>query len=202
LPFAITLDITMPERNGWEVLHDLKADPATRDIPVIVVSIVDSKELGYRLGAADYLLKPFDREAIVGTLARMPSRQGRLLVVDDDPHVVDLVRQFLEGEPYEVAAAADGEEALAAIARQPPDIILLDLHMPGVDGFAVIEQLQQNARGRAIPIIVLTAKQLEPAERSWLDQSVVKVVQKLGLDRDTFLRDLQHALGGYGRRTE
>ena len=197
LPFAITLDITMPQRNGWEVLHDLKADPATRDIPVIVVSIVDSKELGYRLGAADYLLKPFDREAIVGTLARMPSRQGRLLVVDDDPHVVDLVRQFLEGEPYEVAAAADGEEALAAIARQPPDIILLDLHMPDVDGFAVIEQLQQNARGRAIPIIVLTAKRLEPAERSWLDQSVVKVVQKLGLDRDTFLRDLQHALGGY-----
>ena len=191
----------MPQRNGWEVLHDLKADPATRDIPVIVVSIVDSKELGYRLGAADYLLKPFDRDAIVGTLARMPSRQGRLLVVDDDPHVVDLVRQFLEGEPYEVAAAADGEEALAAIARQPPDIILLDLHMPDVDGFAVIEQLQQNARGRAIPIIVLTAKRLEPAERSWLDQSVVKVVQKLGLDRDAFLRDLQQALGGYGRRT-
>ena len=80
LPFAITLDITMPQRNGWEVLHDLKADPATRDIPVIVVSIVDSKELGYRLGAADYLLKPFDRDAIVSTLARMPSRQGRLLM--------------------------------------------------------------------------------------------------------------------------
>ena len=131
----------------------------------------------------------------------MPSRQGHLLVVDDDPHVVDLVRQFLEGEPYEVAAAADGEEALAAIARQPPDIILLDLHMPDVDGFTVIEQLQQNARGRAIPIIVLTAKRLGPAERSWLDQSVVKVVQKLGLDRDAFLKDLQHALGSYSRRT-
>jgi signal transduction histidine kinase/CheY-like chemotaxis protein len=201
LPFAITLDITMPQRNGWEVLHDLKSDPATRDIPVIVVSIVDSKELGYRLGAADYLLKPFDREAIVGTLARLPSRQGRLLVVDDDPHVVDLVRQFLEGEPYDVAAAADGEEALAAIARRPPDIILLDLLMPGIDGFAVIEHLQQSARGRAIPIIVLTAKRLEPAERASLEQSVVKIVQKLGLDRDTFLRDLQDALGSCGRRT-
>jgi signal transduction histidine kinase/DNA-binding response OmpR family regulator len=201
LPFAITLDITMPQRNGWEVLNDLKSDPVTRDIPVIVVSIVDSKELGYRLGAADYLLKPFDREAIVGTLARLPSRRGRLLVVDDDPHVVDLVRQFLEGEPYEVAAAGNGEDALAAIARRPPDIILLDLLMPGVDGFAVIEHLQQNARDRAIPIIVLTAKRLEPAERTWLEQSVVKIVQKLGLDRDTFLRDLQQALGGYGRRT-
>jgi signal transduction histidine kinase/CheY-like chemotaxis protein len=201
LPFAITLDITMPQRNGWEVLHDLKADPATRDIPVIVVSIVDSKELGYRLGAADYLLKPFDREAIVGTLARLPSRQGRLLVVDDDPHVVDLVRQFLEGEPYEVTAAADGEEALVAIARRPPDIILLDLLMPGVDGFAVIEHLQQSTHGRAIPIIVLTAKSLEPAERARLEQSVVKIVQKLGLDRDTFLRDLQHTLGSCGRQT-
>jgi signal transduction histidine kinase/CheY-like chemotaxis protein len=201
LPFAITLDITMPQRNGWEVLHDLKSDPTTRNIPVIVVSIVDSKELGYRLGAADYLLKPFNREAIVDTLARLPSRQGRLLVVDDDPRVVDLVRQFLEGEPYEVVSAVDGEEALKAIARRPPDIILLDLLMPGVDGFAVIEHLHKSARGRAIPIIVLTAKQLESAERVWLEQSVVKIVQKLGLDRDTFLRDLQDALGTCSRRT-
>jgi signal transduction histidine kinase/DNA-binding response OmpR family regulator len=202
LPFAITLDITMPQRNGWEVLHDLKTDPATRDIPVIVVSIVDSKELGYRLGAADYLLKPFNREAIVGTLTRLPSRQGRLLVVDDDPRVVDLVRQFLEGEPYEVVSAVDGEQALVTIAHRPPDIILLDLLMPGVGGFAVIEHLQQSAHGRAIPVIVLTAKQLEPAERAWLEQSVVKIVQKLGLDRDTFLRDLQHALSTCSRRAE
>jgi signal transduction histidine kinase/CheY-like chemotaxis protein len=199
-PFAITLDITMPQRNGWEVLHALKSDPATRDIPVIVVSIVDGKELGYRLGAADYLLKPFDREAIVAVLGRMPSPPSRLLVVDDDPQVVDLVRQLLEGEPYEVAAAADGEEALAAIVRRRPDVILLDLLMPGVDGFAVIEHLQQNAGGRTIPVIVLTARRLEPAERSWLEQSVVKVVQKLGLDRETFLRDLQDALGNCSRR--
>jgi CheY-like chemotaxis protein len=161
---------------------------------------VDGKELGYRLGAADYLLKPFDREAIVAVLGRMPSPPSRLLVVDDDPQVVDLVRQLLEGEPYEVAAAADGEEALAAIVRRRPDVILLDLLMPGVDGFAVIEHLQQNAGGRTIPVIVLTARRLEPAERSWLEQSVVKVVQKLGLDRETFLRDLQDALGNCSRR--
>src|SRR6185503_6766543 len=107
-PFAITLDIMMPHKDGWEVLHELKADPATKNIPIIVVSIVDNKDLGYRLGAFDYLLKPFDRDAIAAALARISPREGLVLVVDDDPHVVDLVRQLLEDDPYEIMAAADG----------------------------------------------------------------------------------------------
>ena len=115
-PFAITLDILMPHKDGWQLLHDLKSDAATQDIPIIVLSIVDNKPLGYQLGAFDYLLKPFDRETILAALARIPPQRGRLLVVDDDPQVVDLVRQLLEGEPYEVMAAADGQEALEAIS--------------------------------------------------------------------------------------
>src|SRR6266571_2301272 len=137
-PFAITLDIMMPNKDGWEVLHELKADPATKDIPIIVVSIVDNRELGYRLGASDYLLKPFDRDAVVAALARIAPHHGRLLVVDDDPQVVDMVRQLLEGEPYQVEAAGDGQEALEAISRRRPDVILLDLLMPRMDGFTVI----------------------------------------------------------------
>jgi CheY-like chemotaxis protein len=196
-PFAITLDILMPHKDGWQVLHELKADAATRDIPIIVLSIVDNKDLGYRLGAFDYLLKPFDREAILTTLARLHPQQGRLLVVDDDLQVVDLVRQLLEGEPYEVMAAADGQEALEMISQKPPDAILLDLLMPGMDGFAVIEHLQQAPQYRQIPVIVITAKTLTSTEQVILEQSVRSVMQKRGLDRDTLLQELRGLLQTY-----
>lgn len=196
-PLAITLDILMPHKDGWQILHELKADVATRDIPVIVLSIVDNKDLGYRLGAFDYLLKPFDRAAILSTLAHIPPHQGRLLVVDDDPQVVDLVRQLLEDEPYEVVAAADGQEALDAIAQKRPDVMLLDLLMPGMDGFAVIEHLQQDPQYRQIPVIVLTAKTLTAAEQAMLEQSVRTVIQKRGLDRDTLILELRGLLQAY-----
>jgi CheY-like chemotaxis protein len=184
----------MPHKDGWEILRQLKVDTATQDIPIIVLSIVDNKQLGYMLGAFDYLLKPFDREAILAALARIPPHRGRLLVVDDDPQVVDLVHQLLEGEPYEVLAAADGLEALEAIAQKQPDVILLDLLMPRMDGFAVIERLQQDSQGRQIPVIVLTAKTLTAAEHAVLEQSVLKVIEKRGLDRDTLIQELRGAL--------
>jgi CheY-like chemotaxis protein/anti-sigma regulatory factor (Ser/Thr protein kinase) len=196
-PLAITLDILMPHKDGWQTLHELKANPATRDIPVIVLSIVDNKDLGYRLGAFDYLLKPFDRETILATLAHIPPHQGRLLVVDDDPQVVDLVRQLLEGEPYEIAAVTDGQEALEAIAEKRPDVILLDLLMPRMDGFGVIDRLQQDPQSRQIPVIVLTAKALTVTERVALDQTARTVIQKRGLDRDTLLQELRGLLRAY-----
>jgi signal transduction histidine kinase/CheY-like chemotaxis protein len=196
-PFAITLDILMPHKDGWQLLHELKADAATRDIPVIVLSIVDNKDLGYRLGAFDYLIKPFDREAILSALSHIPPHQGRLLVVDDDPQVVDLVRQLLEDEPYEVVSAADGQEALEAIAQKRPDVIVLDLLMPRLDGFAVIEHLQQDSQYRQIPVIVLTAKTLTAAEQTLLEQRVRTVIQKRGLDRDTFIQELRGVLQAY-----
>src|SRR4030095_17131543 len=95
---------------------------------------------------------------------RIPPQHGRLLVVDDDPQVVDLVRQLLEGEPYEVVAATDGQEALEVISHQRPDIVLLDLLMPRLDGFAVIEHLQQDAQYRQLPVIRLKAQTLTDAE--------------------------------------
>jgi PAS domain S-box-containing protein len=189
-PLAITLDILMPHKDGWQLLHELKTDTTTRDIPIIVLSIVDNKALGYQLGAFDYLLKPFDREAILAALTRIPPQRGRLLVVDDDVQIVDLVRQFLEGEPYEVVAAADGQEALEAISQQRPDILLLDLLMPRLDGFAVIEHLRQDAQYHQLPIIVLTAKTLTSAEYARLEQSVRTVIQKQGWERDTLMQEL------------
>jgi len=201
-PLAITLDILMPHKDGWQLLHELKTDATTRDIPIIVLSIVDNKALGYQLGAFDYLLKPFDREAILAALTRIPPQHGRLLVVDDDPQVVDLVRQLLDGEPYEVVAATDGQEALEAISHQRPDIVLLDLLMPRLDGFAVIEHLQQNAQYRQLPVIVLTAKTLTVAEYARLDQSVRAVIQKRGLDRGTLIEELQGLLRAYRDSTQ
>ncbi|MEE8302741.1 MAG: response regulator, partial [Candidatus Tectomicrobia bacterium] len=201
-PFAIILDILMPQKDGWQVLHELKTDVTTRDIPIMVLTIVDQKDLGYRLGAFDYLLKPFDREAILAALARISPRQGRLLVVDDDPHVVDLVRQLLEGESYEIEAAMDGQEALEAMTRQQPDVILLDLLMPRLDGFGVLEALQHESRYRDIPVIVLTAKTLTQEEKALLLQRVLKVVRKRGLERDALLRDLQSALQAYRKPAE
>jgi PAS domain S-box-containing protein len=201
-PLAIMLDIRMPHKDGWQLLHELKTDATTRDIPIIVLSIVDNKALGYQLGAFDYLLKPFDQETILTALTRIPLQRGRLLVVDDDPQVVDLVRQLLEGEPYEVVAAADGQEALEAITLQRPDIVLLDLLMPRLDGFAVIEHLRRDAQYCQLPVIVFTAKTLTAAEHARLDQSVRAVLQKRGLDRGTFIAELQGLLRVYRDSTQ
>jgi len=197
-PYAITLDIIMPGRDGWQILHQLKNDAATRDIPVIALSFVDQKELGYRLGAFDYMLKPFDMDAILRALARITHVGNRLLVVDDDPGVVDLVRQNLEGQPFVIESAVDGKAALEAISRAPPDVVLLDLLMPGLDGFDVIERLRQDKRYRDIPVIVLTAKSLTHEDTSRLRQGVVRIMQKHELEIESLVEELRSALQRYG----
>jgi CheY-like chemotaxis protein len=199
-PDSIVLDIVMPRKDGWQVLHELKADPATRDIPIVLLSVVDQRSLGYRLGAADYLVKPFEREALLAALARAAGRCRRLLVVDDDPNVADMVRQLLEGEPCAVDVAADGREALRATAERPPDVVLLDLTMPGLDGFGVLEELQADPGRRDIPVIVLTAKELTDEEGALLARRTRGVVEKRGLERDALLREVRRALAA-GRGT-
>jgi CheY-like chemotaxis protein len=194
-PYAITLDILMPRKDGWQVLHELKSDPATRDIPVVILSIVDKHDLGYRLGAADYLLKPIDRAAILGTLDRLLGAGGRLLVVDD------LIGQMLDGQPYRIDAAADGEAALEAVAAARPDLILLDLLMPGLDGLGVIERLKANPDTARIPIIVLTAKDLTADEREELSARVAAVIEKRALERESLIAELRAALAAYRQST-
>jgi CheY-like chemotaxis protein len=203
-PLAVVLDILMSPTDGWQVLHRLKADASTRDIPVVVLSIVDNRQLGYRLGAHDYLLKPFDRETLLSTLSRITTAAAeqtstKMLVVDDDPLVVDLVGQLLEGEPFDIQSAADGQEALEAVAQQCPDIILLDLLMPRLDGFGVIEQLRLCPERGDIPIIVLTAKPPEGEGLDRLQQRVSSVIDKHSLEREMLLRELQAVLRRYGQ---
>ncbi len=198
-PFAITLDIMMPHKDGWQVLHELKSDPQTGHIPVILVSIVDKKDMGFQLGAADYLVKPLDETAILKALERLPKPKDdrtsrRLLVVDDDPNVAEMVRQLLGDTGYLIESAGDGEQALQSIRLSLPDVILLDLLMPRLDGFGLLGELGKNPEYKAIPIVVLTAKTLTAAERELLQTSVVKVIEKNGLKREMLVQDIQHIL--------
>ena len=201
-PFAITLDIMMPQKDGWQVLHELKQHAETKDIPVIILTIVDDKAMGFRLGAADYLMKPLHEGSVLRALEKLTKSNGgvaprRLLVVDDDPKVVDLVRQTLDEKKFSIASADDGRTALAQIETDPPDAILLDLIMPHMDGFQFIETIQKSAKFRDIPIIVLTARSLSKDEERDLKQSVAKIVQKQGLGSDKLAREIQKILGAH-----
>jgi signal transduction histidine kinase/DNA-binding response OmpR family regulator/putative methionine-R-sulfoxide reductase with GAF domain len=195
-PLAITLDIMMPNKDGWQVLHDLKTDPLTSGIPVIMVTIVDKKVMGYQLGADDYLVKPLSADDLLASLSRLTSKktQSRVLVVDDDPSVIDMIRQLLEDSPYQVEAAADGIQALSAIQAAPPDIILLDLLMPNLDGFGVIDKLRQQPDTRRIPIIILTAKSLSNQETAALNENIYTILQKHGLQGEALLRQIERAM--------
>jgi CheY-like chemotaxis protein/anti-sigma regulatory factor (Ser/Thr protein kinase) len=194
-PFAVTLDIMMPQKDGWAVLNDLKADPITRDIPIIVLSIIDNKELGFSLGAFDYLVKPFEKEAIMAAFKRIPGvLTKRVLVVDDEPDAVDLLTQILQDEGYQVTGVLSGEEALRSLDAAPQDIILLDLLMPEMDGFEVIQRVKANPKWRDIPIIVVTAKDLSDADLGFLNKSVDRIVQKSGLAREDLMKEIQSLL--------
>ena len=198
-PFAITLDIMMPKKDGWQVLHDLKANPITKSIPVILISIVDQKALGYRLGAEDYLIKPLQEDEIITSLQYIKLRGGdkplkKLLVVDDDPMVKDMISQLLEGKPYEIQSASDGLDALEKIKADKPDAILLDLMMPKLDGFGLLERLKQDSELADLPVIVLTAKLLNQKEKEALRTSAGQVIQKQGISGEQLLSELRETI--------
>jgi signal transduction histidine kinase/CheY-like chemotaxis protein len=183
-PLAITLDIILPDVDGWEVLRSLKAAPATRDIPVLVVTVVDDRAMGLALGADDYMLKPVNREALVDFLARhggvrAPGERPTVLAVDDDPTALELLKESLEPR-FSVITASDGRHALDAARSGRPDVVILDLMMPGMNGFEVASSLKADEATRRIPIVVLTAKDMNAEDRARLDGNVASVVRKGG----------------------
>jgi CheY-like chemotaxis protein len=193
-PEAILLDILMPETDGWQILNDLKSDAATSRIPVILLTIVDKKALGFKLGAAEYLLKPLNPALVLEALRRAigGKQQARkcALVVDDDPHVAEMLRQTLPESEFALISAEDGEAGLQAIQAQRPDVILLDLMMPKLDGFGVIERLRADPALRDIPIIVISAKELTSEESQKLKESVAYVMKKQGFDAGRLIEEL------------
>jgi len=197
-PYAITLDILMPKKDGWAVLNCLKVDSATRDIPIIVISNIDNQGLGASLGAFDYIVKPLEKEAILSALNRIPVVDAKnVLVVDDEASVVDLLTQVLQEEGYHVKGVNNGKEALRVLETKPQDIILLDLLMPEMDGFEVIQKLKANQDWCNIPIIVVTAKDLTDKEWNILKKSVDGIFQKSGLSEEHLMDEIQTLLRQY-----
>jgi signal transduction histidine kinase/CheY-like chemotaxis protein len=186
-PDAITLDVLMPEFDGWAVLRELKADPELREIPVVLVTILGDREMGYALGAADYLIKPIDSGALLSVLGRFRPAEGRaeVVVVDDDPATRDVLRRTLGREGWTVAEAEDGYEALALLERStpPPAVVVLDLMMPGMDGFQVLEAIRRSGTWREVPVVVVTAKDLTRDELLWLRTNAEDVFQKSSYNR-------------------
>jgi CheY-like chemotaxis protein len=185
----------MPDVDGWAVLAALKADPELARIPVIVVTILDEARTGFALGAADYLTKPVDRDRLRGLVQGYAgTTAGPVLVVDDDPAVRDLVRRGLEREGLAVAEAADGRAALDEVARRRPALILLDLMMPVMDGFEFLDALGRQPEGGAIPVVVLTGRNLTPEDRGRLDSQVTRIIQKGVAGRDAVLAEIRERL--------
>jgi CheY-like chemotaxis protein/anti-sigma regulatory factor (Ser/Thr protein kinase) len=189
-PDAITLDVMMPGLDGWAVLSALKADPEVADIPVVMLTIVDDKNLGYALGASDYLTKPIDRERLVTVLEKY-RRDLPVLVVDDDVTVRQLFRRILEPEGYAVVEAENGRQALERLSEMSPSVVLLDLMMPEMDGFEFVAEFRRHESWRAIPIVVVTAKDLSHADRERLNGYVEKILQKGTHGRDQLLAEVR-----------
>ena len=199
-PDAITLDVMMPGMDGWTVLSRLMADPELADIPVIMLTIVDDKRMGYALGASDYLTKPIDRERLVAVLMKY-RRDLPVLVVEDDAGTRQLLRRILEEERYAVVEAENGRAALRHMSERAPGAILLDLMMPEMDGFEFLDALHKQEAWRQIPVVIVTAKDLTAEEHERLNGSVVRILQKGAYGREELLAEVRALVAAsIGRR--
>ena len=202
-PIAITLDVMMPRMDGWAVLQQLKADPQTADIPVIMVTMVDDKNIGFALGATDYLTKPIDRARLASVLGRHCHPGGgvcRVLLVEDDEPSRQMMRALLAKEGWQVTEATNGQVALDHLEEVCPDLIFLDLMMPEMDGFEFAHRLRARAEWRDIPVIVLTAKDITDQDRLRLSGYVEKVVQKGAWSRESLLREVRDLVNARNAR--
>ncbi len=199
-PMAITLDILLPELDGWEVLTRLKKDETTSEIPVVIVSIVDSPELGIALGALDYFVKPVPAKELLKRLSRfnfkLPDGREdvRILVVDDEEPNVTWLAQVLEPAGFTVITAAGGQEAIRVARSKSPDLILLDLMMPGISGFDVVEALRADKATRSIPIMVITAKDLTDEDKRQLNGHVSTILSRGSTDATDLLGHMQEVV--------
>jgi signal transduction histidine kinase/DNA-binding response OmpR family regulator len=192
-PDVITLDVMMPDMDGWAVLSALKANPDLATIPVVMVTIVNDQNLGYALGASEYLTKPIDREKLVNILKKYECERPTctILVVEDELTIREVISRTLAKEGWKVMEAENGRIALDRIAEDVPGLILLDLMMPEMDGFEFIDELRKTETGRGIPIVVVTAMDLTNEDRARLTSQVQQVLQKGAYDRESLLHEVR-----------
>jgi hypothetical protein len=194
-PDVITLDVVMPGLDGWSVLAALKDDPALSGIPVVMVSITDDRNLGFALGAAEYLTKPVDRARLVDVLGRHRRSAGEsVLIVEDDADTREMLRRTLEKEGWSVREAANGRLGLASVRAEPPSLVLLDLMMPEMDGFEFLEGLRGIPGGPAPEVVVITAKELTADDRQRLNGGVSRVLRKGHHSEAAFLAEVRARL--------
>jgi CheY-like chemotaxis protein/anti-sigma regulatory factor (Ser/Thr protein kinase) len=192
-PAAIVLDVLLPDVDGWELLRQLKEDPGLRSVPVVIVTVLDEREVGLALGAVDYFLKPVDRQALLACLARLTlttkvkQREVRVLVADDDPATIDMLDATLRKEGFQVLAAAGGREAVRLAQQGPIDMVICDLLMPDLDGFGVVSALKSDERTKNVPILILTGHELTAEEKESLNGKILGIVGK-GDDAQVGLR--------------
>ena len=179
-PDIITLDVMMPGMDGWAVLLVLKGDPGLADIPVIMLTIVDNKNMGYTLGVSDYLIKPIDRGRLLAVIRKhmKPDAPQKVLVVDDDRDTRRVLRRMLETEGWAVVEADNGRVALQRLAEAVPAAILLDLIMPEMDGFQFLSELRKSSSWHAVPVVVVTGKDITSQDRSRLAGGVERILEK------------------------
>jgi PAS domain S-box-containing protein len=201
-PAAITLDVMMPEMDGWSVLRALKADPGLRKIPVIMLTMIDDRTRGYSLGAVDYLTKPVDREQLHKTLSRYYCDEDvcPVLLVEDDAETREIMARTLEKAGWTVSGAGNGQEALDVMEIMQPRLILLDLMMPVMDGFGFLAALRARPEWQHIPVIVVTAKDLTEDDRNRLSGVVEEVLEKSAYTRDQLLEHIREAVAACNLR--
>ena len=195
-PEAITLDVMMPGMDGWSVLTSLKANPQTADIPVIMMTMVDDQNLGYALGATEYLLKPIDSKKLEIILEKFKpdSDSDSIMVVEDDPGIREMLCRQLQAESWKVIEAQNGKEALLKLKTETPGLILSDLMMPEMDGFELVRRLKQDAQLKSIPVIVLTAKSITNQDRQKLNGGVSKIFEKGSYQRSVLFKEVNDLL--------
>ncbi|MBI5216389.1 MAG: response regulator [Ignavibacteriae bacterium] len=195
-PDIITLDMIMPMKDGWQVLKELKAHPLCSHIPIIIISITDDKKLGFSMGAVEYFVKPVSRTELLETIGRLASRpqlrkkNPKVLVIDDDKTAIDLVAAILESEGFEVLTALNGKKGLLLAVEEKPDLILLDLNMPEIDGYRVAYELKQQSATRHTPIIILTSQEVDETMREQLEGFISGVMSKSRFTKRDLLREI------------
>jgi len=194
-PMAITLDVMMPRKDGWQVLRELKNDSDTQDIPVIILSIVDDQRIGFSLGAAEYIVKPVEKELLLKKLKTLEKMKKikRILIIDNDPATVRLIGNVLEEAEYQVTTSYNSEDAIRSIENFRPDLIILNLTMPAT-GFDVIEYLKAAEGAKDIPMIVLNQKDLSEKEREELNGRIKGILNKVVLTKEDLLKELKDTI--------
>jgi PAS domain S-box-containing protein len=198
LPKVVILDVMMPQKDGWAVLREMKDDPALKSIPVIMHTVIDNRNLGFAIGAQDYLIKPVDHRTLISTIKHyeQPARALSILIVDDEPDQRDILSRILLKEGWDVRTADGGRSALTLLAQSIPDVITLDLIMPTMDGFEFLKLVKENERWSHIPILILTSMDLEKTDFDTLSKSAATILRKREFDPQkliSILRRFAHA---------